>query len=93
MYDEFARDPVLGDCFPCTRTLLYYCMIMPSSTAVVERSFSMMSNILTKKRNRLTQCNLDATMRICHQNRPLTDEDLEALVDLFKGRKNRKIKL
>ena len=40
-------------------------------------SFSLMGNLLTAKRNRLAQTNLDATMRICHRNEDLTNADLE----------------
>jgi hypothetical protein len=45
-------------------------MNIPSSTAVVERGFSLMANIVSKKRNRLAEINTDALMRICH-----TDKD------------------
>ena len=62
------------------KTCAYYCMFISSSTAVVERSFSLMSNILTAKRNRMTQRNLDATMRICSFNHVLTHDNLNELM-------------
>lgn len=93
VYNQFLRDDVLKECFPLVYKMYYYCMCIPSSTAVVERSFSLMSNILTPKRNRMTQRNLDATMRICSFNHHLNDNDLNELVDMFKGLKDRKMEL
>jgi hypothetical protein len=76
------------------KTCAYYCMFISSSTAVVERSFSLMSNILIAKRNRMTQRNLDATMRICSFNHVLTDDNLNELVHImFKGLKERRMDL
>lgn len=49
---------------------------IPSSTVVVERGFSLLLNIITKKRNRLTEQNTDALMRICHRNKELCSENL-----------------
>lgn len=37
-----------------------------------------------KKRNRLTEQNTDALMRICHRNKELCSENLEKLVNNFK---------
>jgi hypothetical protein len=88
---EFCRDEVLKDCFPLVFDLYYLAMIIPSSTAVVERSFSLMSGIVTKKRNRLTEQNTDALVRICHANKSLSDEDVESVVCEFKGQKKRKL--
>ncbi|KAL4229631.1 hypothetical protein ACF0H5_010018 [Mactra antiquata] len=39
VYKAFQHDPVLRACFPLVYKLLYFAMILPSSTAVVERSF------------------------------------------------------
>ena len=83
---------MLKECFPLVYKVYYYCMCIPS-TAVVERSFSLMSNILTAKRNRMIQWNLDATMRICSFNHVLTDDNLNELVHMFKGFKDRRMDL
>lgn len=91
VYKEFCKDDVLKECFPVVFHLYYLAMIIPSSTAVVERGFSLMSNIVSKKRNRLTEKNTDALMRICHTNTDLTDNDLETIVTNFKGLKKRKL--
>jgi hypothetical protein len=91
--NKFLRDEVLKECFPLVYKVYYYCMCIPSSTAVVERSFSLMSNILTAKRNRMIQWNLDATMRICSFNHVLTDDNLNELVHMFKGFKDRRMDL
>lgn len=82
---------MLKECFPVVFHLYYLAMIIPSSTAVVERGFSLMSNIVSKKRNRLTEKNTDALMCICHTNKDLTDNDLETIVTNFKGLKKRKL--
>lgn len=94
VYEQIIqKDAVIRECFPLMSKLYYLSVIMAPSTAVVERSFSLMGNILTKQRNRLSQRHLDSVMRICHQKRELSDADLEALVDLFKGIKVRHLKL
>ncbi|XP_061179465.1 uncharacterized protein LOC133188093 [Saccostrea echinata] len=93
VYREFCQDDVLRDCFPLIYHLYYLALIIPSSTAVVERGFSLLSNIITKKRNRLTEQNTDALMRICHRNKELCDENLEKLVDNFKGLRKRKLQM
>lgn len=84
VYNEFCKDDVLKECFPVA-------IIIPSFTALVERGFSLMSNIVSKKRNRLTEKNTDALMHICHTNKDLTDNDLETIVTNFKGLKKRKL--
>ena len=73
--------------------MYYFCMCIPSSTAVVERSFSLMSNILTGKRNRMTQRKLDATIGICSFNHVLTDDNVNELVHMFKSLKDRRMDL
>jgi hypothetical protein len=65
-------------------------MIIPSSTAVEEREFSLMANIDSKKRNRLAERNTDALMRICHTDKDLDGDDLNSVVDNFKGLRKRK---
>lgn len=86
VYKEFCKDDVLKECFPVVFHLYYLAMIIPSSTAA-----TLMSNIVSKKRNRLTEKNTDALMRICHTNKDLTDNDLETIVTNFKGLKKRKL--
>ena len=90
IYTEFCRDSVLRECSPLTFHLYYLALISPSSTAVVERSFSLMANIVTKKRSRLTEQNTDAIMRICHANKELSERDLNIILEDFKGQKKRK---
>ncbi|KAL5006843.1 hypothetical protein ScPMuIL_015649 [Solemya velum] len=63
---RFMTDQVLQQCFPSVKQLYELAMLIPPSTAVVERGFSLMNNILTPKRNRLSQRQLEGVMRICH---------------------------
>lgn len=87
---RFMTDQVLQQCFPSVKQLYELAMLIPPSTAVVERGFSLMNNILTPKRNRLSQRQLEGVMRICHTEVKLQSTDLEKLVDDFKGLKKRK---
>lgn len=67
-------------------------MIIPASTAVVERSFSLMNNLCTPLRNSLNQVSLESLiiMRICREGKEsYPPEDLESLVDRFRDMKDR----
>lgn len=52
-----------------------------------------MSNIIKKKRNRVSQRQLDTVARITCQQEELDDPDLEALVQNYKTQKSRKLGL
>ncbi|CAC5383686.1 unnamed protein product [Mytilus coruscus] len=49
---EFESDNILKASFPHVYQLVYYSLCIPVSTAVVERTFSLMNNICTPERNR-----------------------------------------
>ena len=94
VFDEFEKDQVMRTCFPRVHQLLNYALMIPASTAVVERGFSLMNDICTPLRSSLSQHSLDALMRICREGPDaLSPEDLEILVDLFKNEKKRKMLL
>ena len=74
--------------------LVIYSLLIPASTAVVERGFSLMNDICTHLRSRLTQSHLTCLMRITREGpEVLTDPILEELVEKFKNQKKRKLKL
>lgn len=87
---EFERDGVLRRCYPNMHVLTLMNMIIPASTAVVERSFSLMNNLCTPLRNFLNQVSLESLMRICWEGKEsYPPEDLESLVDRFRDMKDR----
>ena len=67
-----SRHPVIS------RILNLAALILPS-TAKVERTFSLMKLICTKLRNRLSQENLGACIRIC-KFRELTENDFHSIM-------------
>ena len=91
---EFEKDAVIRACFSRVYQLVIYSLLIPASTAVVERGFSLMNDICTPLRSRLTQNHLTCLMRIISEGpESLTDIMLEDLVEAFKNQKKRKLKL
>lgn len=65
--------------------------IIPSSTAGVERIFSLMNSLCTPKRNRISQASLDAVMRICLEEEVISQERLNRIIENFKNNGKRSI--
>lgn len=65
--------------------------IIPSSTASVERIFSLMNSLCTPKRNRISQASLDAVMRICLEEEVISQERLNRIIENFKNNGKRSI--
>ena len=96
LYTEFMNDDVLRASFPAMYFLVYLSQIIPSSTACVERVFSLMNSLCTPSRNRLSQSHLDFLMRICHKKRENYINDptqVDNIIDRFRDRHERKIEL
>ena len=64
---------------PDISRILNLAALIPSSTAEVEHTFSLMKLICTKLRNRLSQENLGACIRIC-KFRELTENDFHSIM-------------
>jgi len=65
-------------------------LLIPASTAPVERGFSLMNDLCTPLRSSLTQQSLDALMRICKEGRPrLSVDQLTDINEDFNSRKSR----
>ena len=64
--EDLLRDSVVSVAFPNIRRLLAIYMIITHAEAVVERWFSKMGQIMTKKRCTLDDESLDALKRISH---------------------------
>ena len=74
--------------FPNLSKLAAIALVIPVTTAMVERSFSSMRQVKTRLRNRLGQETLDYAMCICIEGpEKLNDSELEAIVQDWKDRK------
>ena len=92
VYRQLSDDEILQESYPTMMPLYKMALLVPQSTAVVERGFSAMNDICTDLRS-LGQMSLDALMRIhlCHDN--INDQDYENMVDMFKNNKERDMPL
>ena len=88
--DEMNKSHTYGGIFPETWKLLNITMALPVGSAIVERSFSQMKLNKTRLRSRLSDSNLEHLMKISIEGPPLTDVDLNAILNIFK-QKNRQI--
>ena len=84
-------DTVLSTAFPTIWRSLKVYVIIPFSKAVVERGFSKMNLIMTKKRCSLDSVNLDALMRISFRKKKLVSHEIEKVRDIWKNTINRGI--
>ncbi len=67
-------------------------MVLPVTTATVERSFSDMKLIKTRLRNRLGESTLDQTMRISIEGQDkISENSLDNIIQHWKEQKNRKL--
>lgn len=80
--------------FPSLAKIASILMVLPVTTATVERTFSNMKLIKTRLRSRMGESTLDHAMRICIEGPDLlSDETLEAIIDHYKQVKRRKLSL
>ena len=89
--ENLLDDTVLSIAFPTIRRLLKVYVIIPFSEAVVERGFSKMNLIMTRKRCSLDSINLGALMRISFRKKKLESHEIEEVIDIWKNTKNRVI--
>lgn len=92
LHSQVRKDVATSRAFPELMDLLKQALLIPQSTAVVERVFSKMNDISTNIRS-LSQNTLDALMRISSHSGGLQEEDFDSLVECFKSRKTREIEL
>lgn len=68
--------------------------LVPTSTASVERAFSLMNSLCTTNRNRLGQETLSSLMLICDESHgTLSEEEKQVITDNFKAIRPREISL
>jgi len=89
---HIAQDDIMQESYPTVLQLYKLALLVPQSTAVVERGFSAMNDMCTNLRS-LGQQTLDSLMRINLYQEELLEEDLELVVDLFKNKKERDMPL
>ena len=91
VHREFEKDAVIKGCFPRVYQLLTYSLLI---SAVVERGFSLMNDVCTPLRNRLTQNHLTCLMQIINEGpESLSEVMLDELTEMFKSQKKRSYKL
>ena len=88
---DLLDDSVVESVFPNIRKLLCLYVLIPQSEAVVERGFSKMKLIMTDKRTRLEPESLNSLMRISYDSEPLSTEEVNAVIDVWKTSRNRRI--
>ena len=84
-------DKTIAVAFPNIRRLLSIYILIPHSEAVVERGFSLMGQIMTKKRCALDDKSLDLLMRIAYRKDPLQNHEINEITDIWKSLKDRRI--
>ena len=96
---QFVLPRLLGNgeiyaAFPNLAKIAAILGVLPVTTTTVERSFSNMKLLKTRLRSRMSEETLDYYIRICIEGPDqLSDENLEAVLEYYKGMKIRKIKL
>ena len=68
--EDLLKDTVVETAFPNIQLLLKIYLLILSSEAVVERGFSKMSQLITKKRTSLEDNGLEMLMRISYHKNP-----------------------
>ena len=67
-------------------------LVLPVTTATVERSFSDMRQVKTRLRSRLGENTLDQAMRVCIEGPPtLSEDELDTNVTHWKNMKPRRL--
>ena len=80
--------------FPNLVKLASIAVVLPVTTATVERTFSDMKMVKTRLRSRLGEDTLDYALRICIEGpETLDDETLECIISHWKDQKKRRIVL
>ena len=89
--EDLLKDCVVSGAFPNIQRLLAIYVIIPYADAVVERGFSKMGQIMTKKRCGLHDESLDMLMRISYKQEPLKTHELNQLIDTWKSVRDHRI--
>ena len=90
--NNLLTNPTLCAAFLNLVQLAALSLVLPVTTATVERTFSDMKLTKTRLRSRLGEDTLDQTLRLCTEGPPtLSDEDIDSVVRLWKKQKPRRL--
>ena len=89
--EDLLKDKFISEALPTIRRLLKIYLLLPQSEAVVERGFSKMKLIMTKRRTALDSLNLDALMRLSYQQEKFHDSEIETIMYIWKHKKFRRV--
>ena len=88
----FLASSALVAGFPNLASLARLAVVLPVTTATVERSFSDMKLIKARLRSRLGEVTLNQTMQISIEGPDkLNSEDLDSIIQYWKEKKTRKL--
>ena len=74
--------------FPNLKKLVSIALVLPVTTATVERTFSDMKMVKTRLRSRLGENTLDYVLRICIEGQDTLDNDkLQCIISHWKHQK------
>ena len=82
LVEDLLQDIVVESAFPNVWRLLIIYLLVPHTEAVVERGFSKMGQIMTKRRCSLDVNSLDLLMCISHNKESLTMKDTTQVMDI-----------
>ena len=82
LVEDLLQDIVVESAFPNVWRLLIIYLLVPHTEAVVERGFSKMGQIMTKRRCSLDANSLDLLMCISHNKESLTMKDTTQVMDI-----------
>ena len=88
---DLLDDSVVESAFRNIRKFLRFYVLIPQPEAVVERGFSKMKLIMTDKRTRLEPESINSLMRISYNSGPLSTEEVNAVIDVWKTSRSRRI--
>lgn len=87
---KFQEDNILRAFYPAMYHLILLSCLIPSSTACVERLFSLMNTTCRPQRSSLKQQSLDNIIRIVSKsNGSLTEMQLTRAIDHFRATKDK----
>ena len=87
MVENLLDDTVLSAAFPTIQRLLKVYVIIHFSEAVVEKVFSKMNLIMTKRRRSLDSINLDALLQFHFGKKSWRANETEEVIDIWKNTK------
>ncbi|CAF1540891.1 unnamed protein product [Rotaria sordida] len=89
---KLVQDGMLKEIYPQLSLAAEIFLVVPISTATVERNFSTMNRILTKLRNQLTTQYVDQLMRISIEGPDTLNEEIkEEIINYWKKLKPRRL--